>query len=168
MSKQVKAIYKKIISTWVLIAHCQFLGFLIIFIFCHFCWRFSTLHTCSRFFFVKSKCSVLKNFLHFIFILTLLFLKILIDSYGTRVCGSVFKMKFRGLSWEFESIWMLQQSLEKQIWILMWYSHSHATYTDLMSWVWVYLNEKASWFTLWYDNAGRVQKTFNVCMKDCR
>ena len=32
------------------------------------------------------------------------FLKILIDSYGTRVRGSVFKMEFRVLSREFESI----------------------------------------------------------------
>jgi hypothetical protein len=91
-------------------AHCQFSGFSFTFKLCYFCHWVSTLHNLLPNFFVKSQCSALKNFIwqkNFFFNLKKVekkFLRILIASYGARVRGSVFKMEFKALFREFESI----------------------------------------------------------------
>ena len=92
--------------------YCQFSEFSFIIVFCYFCWQFSTIHNLLRNFFVKSQCSLLKNFhltekksqFLFKFFFSIFFSSILIASYGARVRGSVIKIHFRAFSREFEYI----------------------------------------------------------------
>ena len=93
------------------VPHCQFSRFPFTFIFCHVCRHFQHPAYLLLNFFVKLQCSLLQNIhltnfliLTFNFLKKCFFLKILIASYGAIVRGSVFKMKFRVLSNEFESI----------------------------------------------------------------
>ena len=88
--------------------HCQFSGFSFTFIFCYFCWRFTTLPNLVPNFFreitmFSSKKFSFHNFF-FNFFIQLFFLRSLIASNGARVRGSVFKIEFWAFSREFEYI----------------------------------------------------------------
>jgi hypothetical protein len=94
-------------------AHCQFSEFSFTFISVFSVGDFQHNITCSRIFSWNCNVQLKKNWFHKkkffqlsfnFFFFNFFFLRILIASYGARVRGSVFNMKFRTFSREFESI----------------------------------------------------------------